>query len=104
MIKKTFFFLFLTLFSMGTLAETTDQPSMSSAQKWVLGITGGALLATGAATHQQYAQEPRKIIALIGLATFAGVTIYEENKRGKNEKIVFSMNGENPSLAFIKTF
>lgn len=100
--KKYMFCVFVMVFPLASFSAESEDSGLSSAQKWVLGLTGGALLATSAATHQNYAQDPRKIIVLLGLATFAGVTIYEDSK--KSEKIVFRLEGSQPSIAFVKTF
>lgn len=81
-----------------------DEGGLASSQKWVLGITATALLATAPATKRHTAQQARVAIGLAGLASYIGVSIYEESKKNRKEKLSFGLQDGVPSLVFHKQF
>lgn len=80
--------------------ETKSETHFSTGQKWVLGLTGVALLATARAEKHRYAQEGRQSIVAVGLVSFIGVTIF----KGKNKKVSMGLNEGSPALSYNFTF
>ncbi|MFL0809430.1 MAG: hypothetical protein K6L76_03350 [Agarilytica sp.] len=97
-----------SLFSLSLLVSSTcfaneeaeQDGGLSKGQKWVLGLTGGALLATGAAKKRTYAQQGRKAIFVVGLVSFAGVSIYDHN----NKKVALGVGEDGPILSYNMRF
>jgi len=86
-----------------TLRESSQESSgLSKAQWWVLGVTGVVLVGSSAASHNHEAAKGRAAVAVVGLAAFVGVTLYQNSK--KKEKVALTMVNGSPSLAFTKSF
>ncbi|MFT7562109.1 MAG: hypothetical protein ACI93R_004043 [Flavobacteriales bacterium] len=94
----------LLLFVQVASAQESNEFKMSKTQWWVLGVTGALVAGSTLATHQKEGQEGAKAVAMVGLATFIGVTIYENNKKGKTKKAEFAYVDKAPSLVFSATF
>lgn len=94
----------IIVFSINAHAQEVEEFELSKSQWWVLGITGAALAGSTLATHQKEGQEGAKVVALVGLVSFVGVTIFEHNKKGKSKKASIAYVDNSPSLVFSATF
>ena len=92
----------LLIFSVSVQAEEDPQYelTLSTSQKWILGLTGAAFIGIATSEHSDYHMDNNRHLAVLGAGAIAFLTVTLFESTNKSKKLSIAATGEGMGLNF----